>query len=132
MIGDDVRSIDWRASARAHDVVVRTWRPERDRRVLCLLDTGRTSAARIGDEPRLDAAIDAALLLSVLATRAEDRVDLLAVDTAVRARVERRPPHQADPADQRDGRAGAGAGRDGLQPGRRPRCCAATTSGPWW
>jgi uncharacterized protein (DUF58 family) len=88
VIGDDVRSIDWRASARTHDVVVRTWRPERDRRVLCLLDTGRTSAARIGDEPRLDAAIDAALLLSVLATRADDRVDLLAVDTAVRARVQ--------------------------------------------
>jgi uncharacterized protein (DUF58 family) len=88
VIGDDVRSIDWRASARAHDVVVRTWRPERDRRVLCLLDTGRTSAARIGDEPRLDAAIDAALLLSVLATRADDRVDLLAVDTAIRARIE--------------------------------------------
>jgi uncharacterized protein (DUF58 family) len=88
VIGDDVRSIDWRASARTHDVVVRTWRPERDRRVLCLLDTGRTSAARIGDEPRLDAAIDAALLLSMLATRADDRVDLLALDTAVRARVE--------------------------------------------
>jgi uncharacterized protein (DUF58 family) len=88
VIGDDVRSIDWRASARASDVVVRTWRPERDRRILCLLDTGRTSAMRIGDEPRLDAAIDAALLLSVLATRADDRVDLLAVDTAVRARIE--------------------------------------------
>ena len=86
VIGDDVRSIDWRASARAHDVVVRTWRPERDRRMLCLLDTGRTSAARIGDEPRLDAAIDAALLLAVLAARADDRVDLLAVDTAIRAR----------------------------------------------
>jgi uncharacterized protein (DUF58 family) len=88
VIGDDVRSIDWRASARARDVVVRTWRPERDRRVLCVLDTGRTSAARLGDEPRLDAAIDAALLLAVLASRADDRVDLLAVDTAVRARVE--------------------------------------------
>ncbi|GLY97727.1 DUF58 domain-containing protein [Actinoplanes sp. NBRC 103695] len=88
VVGDDVRSIDWRASARAQDVVVRTWRPERDRRVLCLLDTGRTAAARIGDEPRLDACIDAALLLSVLATRADDRVDLLAVDTEIRARVE--------------------------------------------
>ncbi|HZY77498.1 MAG TPA: DUF58 domain-containing protein, partial [Jatrophihabitantaceae bacterium] len=31
VIGDDVRSIDWRASARSRDVVVRTWRPERDR-----------------------------------------------------------------------------------------------------
>ena len=42
--GDDVRSIDWRATARRGDVVVRTWRPERDRRMLLVLDTGRTSA----------------------------------------------------------------------------------------
>ncbi|AEV85275.1 hypothetical protein ACWT_4255 [Actinoplanes sp. SE50] len=88
VIGDDVRSIDWRASARHHDVVVRTWRPERDRRVYCVLDTGRTSAVRIGDAPRLDNAIDAALLLSVLAARADDRVDLLALDTEIRVRVE--------------------------------------------
>ena len=88
VIGDDVRSIDWRASARTHDVMVRTWRPERDRRVICVLDTGRTSAARLGDEPRLDAAIDAALLLSVLASRADDHVDLIALDSEVRARVE--------------------------------------------
>lgn len=87
VIGDDVRSIDWRASARRSEVVVRTWRPERDRHVLCVLDTGRTSAARIGDEPRLDAAIDAALLLATLASRADDKVDLLAIDTAVRASV---------------------------------------------
>lgn len=87
VIGDDIRSIDWRATARAEHVVVKTWRPERDRRVLCVLDTGRTSAARVGDEPRLDAAIDAALLLSTLAAHAGDRVDLLAVDTEVRADV---------------------------------------------
>jgi uncharacterized protein (DUF58 family) len=87
VVGDDVRSIDWRASARRSDVVVRTWRPERDRRVVCVLDTGRTSATRVGDEPRLDAAMDAALLLASLASRADDRVDLLAIDTAVRASV---------------------------------------------
>jgi uncharacterized protein (DUF58 family) len=86
--GDDVRSIDWRASARRQQVVVRTWRPERDRRVLLMLDTSRTSAARVGDEPRLDAAMDAALLLAALASRAGDRVDLLAMDRRVRARVE--------------------------------------------
>lgn len=84
VIGDDVRSIDWRSTARRQDVLVRTWRPERDRRVMCVLDTGRTSAARIGDEPRLDAAMDAALLLATLATHADDRVDLIAADTKVR------------------------------------------------
>ncbi|TDC68584.1 DUF58 domain-containing protein [Micromonospora sp. KC606] len=87
VVGDDVRSIDWRASARRADVLVRTWRPERDRRLVCVLDTGRTSAVRIGDEPRLDTAIDAALLLTALAARAGDRVDLLAADTAIRATV---------------------------------------------
>ncbi|MGH8895124.1 MAG: DUF58 domain-containing protein, partial [Actinomycetes bacterium] len=88
VLGDDVRSIDWRASARAADVMVRTWRPERDRRVLLVLDCGRTAAGRVGDAPRLDAAMDAALLLAALAARAGDRVDLLAYDRAVRARVE--------------------------------------------
>lgn len=92
--GDDVRSIDWRGSARSGHVVVRTWRPERDRRVYCVLDTGRTSAVRVAGVPRLDAAIDAALLLSVLATRAEDRVDLLALDAEVRARVEQGSQNQ--------------------------------------
>ncbi|MFK0038932.1 DUF58 domain-containing protein [Paenarthrobacter sp. NPDC090517] len=86
--GDDVRSIDWRATARRTSVVVRTWRPERDRRVVIVLDTSRTAAARIEDEPRLDTGIEAALLLGVLAERGGDRVDFLAYDRRLRARVE--------------------------------------------
>ncbi|MYR94310.1 MULTISPECIES: DUF58 domain-containing protein [unclassified Streptomyces] len=88
--GDDTRSIDWRATARQSAVAVRTWRPERDRHILIVLDTGRTSAGRVGDVPRLDAAMDATLLLTALATRAGDRVDLLAYDRRVRARVQGR------------------------------------------
>ncbi|GAA2460062.1 DUF58 domain-containing protein [Streptomyces glaucus] len=88
--GDDTRSIDWRATARQSAVAVRTWRPERDRHILVVLDTGRTSAGRVGDVPRLDAAMDAALLLAALASRAGDRVDLLAYDRRVRALVQGR------------------------------------------
>jgi uncharacterized protein (DUF58 family) len=87
VIGDDVRAIDWRATARSRDLVVRTWRPERDRHIVLAIDTGRSSAARLGDEPRLDAALDASLLLGALAARAGDRVALIAADTRVRARV---------------------------------------------
>ncbi|MER6676781.1 DUF58 domain-containing protein [Streptomyces sp. NPDC000983] len=88
--GDDTRSIDWRATARQSTVAVRTWRPERDRHILLALDTGRTSAGRVGDAPRLDASMDAALLLAALASRAGDRVDLLAYDRRVRALVQGR------------------------------------------
>ncbi|WP_402466686.1 DUF58 domain-containing protein [Isoptericola aurantiacus] len=96
VVGDDVRSIDWRATARGGDVVVRTWRPERDRRVVVVLDTGRTSAARIGTladssvntgGTRLEASVEAALLLGALADRAGDRVQVLAYDRTLRTRV---------------------------------------------
>ncbi|WP_418276210.1 DUF58 domain-containing protein [Isoptericola jiangsuensis] len=96
VVGDDVRSIDWRATARRGDVVVRTWRPERDRRVVVVLDTGRTSAARIGTTldgslntggTRLEASVEAMLLLGALADRAGDRVQVLAYDRTLRARV---------------------------------------------
>ena len=91
--GDDVRSIDWRATARRIDasgqrLVVRTWRPERDRRVVIVIDSGRTSAARIDDEPRIDTAFESALLLAALASSAGDRVDLVIFDRRVRARVQ--------------------------------------------
>jgi uncharacterized protein (DUF58 family) len=93
--GDDVRSLDWRATARRRDpagggvkLVVRTWRPERDRRVVIVIDSSRTSAARIADEPRLDTAFEASLLLAALATRAGDRVDLIVHDRVVRGRVQ--------------------------------------------
>lgn len=96
VVGDDVRSIDWRATARRSDVVVRTWRPERDRRVVIVLDTGRTSAGRVGVDPtaadpsgwpRLDWSMDAALLLAALASRAGDHVDFVAHDRIPRAGV---------------------------------------------
>ena len=96
VIGDDVRSIDWRATARRGDVVVRTWRPERDRRVVIVLDTGRTSAGRVGVDPtasdpggwpRLDWSMDAALLLAALAARAGDHVDFIAHDRVTRTGV---------------------------------------------
>lgn len=88
VVGDDPRSIDWRATARRTELVVRTWRPERDRQVLLLLDTGRTAAGRVGGAPRFEAALDAALLLAALSRRAGDRVGLLAHDQRPRASVD--------------------------------------------
>lgn len=103
--GDDVRSIDWRATARTQTVTVRTWRPERDRKVFIVLDTSRTSAPRIGDEPRLDSFIESALLLGALCTRAGDKVEFIAMDRVVRSRV---TPRSADTAIRELGTAMSG------------------------
>ncbi len=85
--GDDVRTIDWMATARHADVIVRTFRPERDRRLMLVLDTSRLSAVRVGDAPRLDASIEATLLLAALAVHAGDRVQMVAYDRVERARA---------------------------------------------
>lgn len=87
VIGDDVRTIDWRATGRRADVVVRTYRPERDRRVFIVVDTARLSAARVGEAPRLETSIDAALLLAALAAKAGDRVQVIAFDRVERAKA---------------------------------------------
>ena len=110
--GDDVRSIDWRATARNRNVVVRTWQPERDRRVVLVLDTSRTSAGRVDDVPRLDSAMDAALLLAALAARAGDRIDFLAGDRRVRTRLRSSGSRNV---------AGDSPGRDGRPPARDRR-----------
>lgn len=92
-VGDDVRSIDWRASARATKTMVRTWRPERDRHILIVLDTSRWAAGRIGgtegaaDQLRLDAGIEACLLMAALGAASGDRVSLLVADQQVRLRL---------------------------------------------
>ncbi len=85
--GDDVRSIDWRATARRRDLVVRPWQPEQHRRIIIVLDTSRTSAGRIDDSPRLDSGMDAALFLTAIAGHARDRIHVIAGDREVRAHV---------------------------------------------
>jgi len=76
--GDDVRAIDWKATARRSAPVVRSFQPERNQTVWLLLDCGRHLAARLGDgRVKLDRAVDAALALAHAATARGDRVGLL-------------------------------------------------------
>jgi uncharacterized protein (DUF58 family) len=91
-VGDDVRSIDWRASARATRTMVRTWRPERDRHILIVLDTSRWAAGRLHsdtgpDQTRLDAGIETCLLMAALGAASGDRISLLVADQQVRLRL---------------------------------------------
>lgn len=86
-VGDDVRAIDWRSTARRAEVLVRTWQPERDRRVIIVIDCGRLGALRAEAGTNLDTWIEATLLLATLAARAGDRVEVIGVDERLRTHV---------------------------------------------
>ncbi len=72
--GDDVRSIDWKATARRGAPVVRDWQPERNQTLWLLLDCGRHLSARLADgRTKLDHVVDAALALARAAAERGDR-----------------------------------------------------------
>ncbi len=77
---DDVRQLNWRATERLGRPMSNTYRVERDRDVVCVVDCGRLMAAPVGDRTRLDAAIDAAVAVAVVADEVGDRAGALAFD----------------------------------------------------
>lgn len=81
--GDEVRHVDWAATARAGHPVVRTYRAERNQRVVVLLDTGRVVAGLVDGVPRLDHGMDATLALATVATRLGDRIGMIAFGARV-------------------------------------------------
>jgi uncharacterized protein (DUF58 family) len=84
-VDDEVRRIDWAATARAGKAMVRTYRAERNQNVLLLLDNGRVMAGQVADVPRVEHAMDALMCLTTVATRLGDRCGLVAFDRTVRA-----------------------------------------------
>lgn len=84
---DEVRRVDWAATARVGRPIVRTYRAERNQTVMVLLDTGRLMAGMVGDVPRLDHAMDATMALTTVATRLGDAAGMMAFSSQVRAAV---------------------------------------------
>src|SRR5262249_57975729 len=61
---DDIRQMNWRATARLERPMSNQYRIERDRDVVCVIDCGRLMAAPFADRTRLDAALDAAVAVA--------------------------------------------------------------------
>src|SRR3546814_1609095 len=84
-IGDSLRQIDWKATARALKLISREYQDEKNQQLIVVLDTGRRMMAR---EPataqgtralaHFDHALDASLVVSYLALRQGDAVGLYA------------------------------------------------------
>ena len=82
--GMDLRAIDWKQSARHAKLVGREYRTERNHHVILAIDCGRLMCAPAAGAPRVDSAINAALLLAFVSLKLGDRVGLFAFDSRPR------------------------------------------------
>ena len=85
---DDIRAVNWSATARLGRPMTNRYRVESDRDVVCAVDCGRLMTAPSGDPPaqqtRLDTALDAAAAVALVADETGDRCGALAFDGTVR------------------------------------------------
>ncbi|MFO7947141.1 MAG: DUF58 domain-containing protein [Armatimonadota bacterium] len=82
---DEFRHIDWKATARRHRPITRQYQAERSQGLLIMIDSGRMMAASAGAMSKLDHAINAALMLSYVATQWDDQIGLLTFSEQVHA-----------------------------------------------
>jgi uncharacterized protein (DUF58 family) len=90
-VGDEVRHIDWRASARRDDPTVRQYQAESNQNVVFALDVGRAMRGESSGGGQaitsVDHALNAALLAADVALRGGDKAGFFAFDDAPRAYV---------------------------------------------
>ena len=75
--GDDFRTINWKASARRHLLMVNVYQDERSQRVYSVIDKGRVMQQAFGGMTLLDYSINAALALAYVAMRKTDNAGLI-------------------------------------------------------
>jgi len=75
--GDDYRTINWKASARRHLLMVNVYQDERSQQIYNVIDKGRMMQQAFKGMTLLDYAINASLVLSYVAIHKEDKAGLV-------------------------------------------------------
>ena len=78
--GMDRRAIDWKHSARHRSLLAKEFRTERNHNIVFAFDTGRLMCEPLGGVPKIDRAINAALLLAFVSLRAGDKTVFYSFD----------------------------------------------------
>jgi uncharacterized protein (DUF58 family) len=86
-VGDEIRHVDWRASARRDDLVVRQFQAESNQNVVFAIDVGRGMRGESGGLTSIDHALGAALLTADVALRGGDKAGLFTFADAPRSFV---------------------------------------------
>ena len=87
VVGDDLRFIDWKATARRGQPQIRQYQMERNAEVILALDCGRLMGNLVRGIAKLDLAITPVLDLAAVAIQRGERVGLVAFDSQVLASV---------------------------------------------
>lgn len=95
---DELRRINWKATARSPRPISNVFAEERSQQVIVLLDAGRTMATNVAGVTRVEHGIDAAVALAEVALRAGDHVGLVAFAAEVVAQL---PPRGGQPQAKR-------------------------------
>ena len=75
--GDNYRSLNWKASARRHQLMVNVYEDERSQQIVSVIDKGRPMQQAFQGMTLLDYAINASLMLSYVAVRKTDKAGLV-------------------------------------------------------
>ncbi len=78
VIGDDVRHINWKASARHSNLMVNLFQDETDQDVVCVVDTGRNMKLPFSGMSLLDHAVNSTLVISNVVLRLGDNIGVYA------------------------------------------------------
>lgn len=77
VVGDDFRTINWKATARRGALMVNEYEAERSQQVICVIDEGRAMQQTSRGLTLLDSAINASLVLSYVAMSRDDKAGLI-------------------------------------------------------
>ena len=75
--GDDIRNINWKATARRNDLMINAFQEEKSQNVYCLIDKGRVMQMPFDGLSLLDYAINATLVLSNIAIYKQDKAGII-------------------------------------------------------
>lgn len=85
--GDDIRSVNWKATARRQELMVNHYQDERSQQVYSIIDKGRVMRMPFKGMSLLDYAINASLVISNIAIKKSDKAGLVTFQDKIGAMV---------------------------------------------
>lgn len=85
--GDDVRNINWKATAKRNELMVNQYQDQRSQPVYCIIDKGRVMQMPFNEMSLLDYAVNASLVMSNIVLKKQDKAGIFTFSRRIEDRV---------------------------------------------